>query len=65
MKIEVCVGQNCKPYGGQALADELKAKGVPFTTFECRGLCTYAPVVFVDDKAKLKATLEDVTKVEV
>ncbi len=61
MKVEVCLGQNCKPYGGQALADALKAKGIPFTTFECRGLCTYAPVAFVNDKAKLKATLEDVT----
>jgi len=55
-KIEICLGQNCKPYGGQDLADALNKKGVPFTTFDCRSLCTYAPVVFVDDKAKLKAT---------
>lgn len=61
LKIEVCLGENCKDYGGQALADELQAKGVGFTTFECRSLCTYAPVVFVDDKAKLKATLADVS----
>ncbi len=60
MKIEVCLGQNCNPYGGQALADALEAKGIPFTTFECRGLCAYAPVAFVDNKAKLKVTLEDV-----
>ncbi len=59
MKIEVCLGQNCKGYGGQALADELKAKGIPFTTFECHSLCTYAPVAFVENKAKLKAKLED------
>ncbi|MDX8381571.1 MAG: (2Fe-2S) ferredoxin domain-containing protein [Ghiorsea sp.] len=59
-KIEVCLGQNCKPYGGQSLVEELQAKGVPFTTFECRSLCTYAPVVFVDDKAKLKANIEDI-----
>jgi NADH:ubiquinone oxidoreductase subunit E len=58
-KIEICLGQNCKPYGGQALADALEAQGVPVTTFECRSLCTYAPVVFVDDKAKLKATRDD------
>ncbi len=61
MKVEVCLGQNCKGYGGQALADALKEKGTSFATFECRGLCTYAPVAFVNDKAKLKATLEDVT----
>ncbi|MDQ7001313.1 MAG: (2Fe-2S) ferredoxin domain-containing protein [Ghiorsea sp.] len=60
MKIEVCLGENCKDYGGQALANALQAKGVRFTTFECRSLCTYAPVVFVNDKAKLKATLADV-----
>ena len=60
MKIEVCLGENCKDYGGQALADTLQAKGVGFTTFECRSLCTYAPVVFADDKAKLKSTLVDV-----
>jgi len=59
-KIEVCLGQNCKPYGGQAFADALKEKGVAFTTFECRSLCTYAPVMFVDDKAKLKAKIEDI-----
>jgi NADH:ubiquinone oxidoreductase subunit E len=59
-KIEICLGQNCKPYGGQALADALKDKGVAFTTFECRGLCTYAPVAFVQDKAKLKAQLSDI-----
>ena len=60
MKVEVCLGQNCKGYGGQALTDELKAKGIPFTTFECRSLCTYAPVAFVDDKAKLHAELHDI-----
>ena len=60
MKIEVCLGQNCKPYGGQVLANELKAKGIPFSTFECRSLCTYAPVVFVDGKAKLKVNLADI-----
>lgn len=60
-KIEVCLGQNCKPYGGQDLVDVLKEKGIPFTTFECRSLCTYAPVVFVDDKAKLKASIDDIT----
>jgi len=58
-KIEVCLGQNCKPYGGQALAGALAAQGVPFSTFECRSLCAHAPVAFVDDKAKLKATPED------
>jgi len=57
VKIEICLGQNCKPYGGQALADELKKQGVPFTTFECRSLCTYAPVVFVDGKAKLRVNI--------
>ena len=62
MKVEVCLGRNCKDYGGQTLADELKAKGIPFTTFECRSLCTYAPVVFVDDKVKLKATMDDIVK---
>jgi len=60
VKIEVCLGQHCKPYGGQDLVDALKEKGIPFTTFECRSLCTYAPVVFVDDKAKLKAQFKDV-----
>jgi len=59
-KIEICLGQNCKPYGGQDLADELKKQGVPFTTFECRSLCTYAPVVFVEGKAKLKASLDEI-----
>ena len=62
MKIEICLGENCKPYGGQALADELQAKGVGFTTFECRSLCTYAPVVFVDGKAKLRANIDEVVK---
>lgn len=62
-KIEICLGQNCKPYGGQDLADELKKRGIPFTTFDCRSLCTYAPVVFVEDKAKLKASLDDVLQV--
>jgi len=59
-KIEVCLGHNCKPYGGQALADALRDKNIAFTTFECRSLCTYAPVVFVDEKAILKAEIEDV-----
>ncbi|MDQ7058121.1 MAG: (2Fe-2S) ferredoxin domain-containing protein [Ghiorsea sp.] len=59
MKIEVCLGQNCKPYGGQELVDVLREKGIPFTSFECRSLCTYAPVVFVDGKAKLKAKVGD------
>ncbi len=60
MKIEICLGQNCRDYGGQSLAAALKKRAIPFNTFECRSLCTYAPVVFVDDKAKLKAKLEDV-----
>ncbi|MDX8388808.1 MAG: (2Fe-2S) ferredoxin domain-containing protein [Ghiorsea sp.] len=60
MKIEVCLGQNCKGYGGQALADELKQRVIPFKVSECRSLCTYAPVVVVDGKAKLKAVIENV-----
>lgn len=59
MKIEVCLGQNCRDYGGHDLAEALKKQEIPFTTFECRSLCTYAPVVFIDDKAKLKTKLED------
>jgi len=59
-KIEICLGQNCKPYGGQDLADALNKKSVAFTTFECRSLCTYAPVVFVEDKVKLKARVDDI-----
>jgi len=58
--IEICLGQNCKAYGGQALAEVLTEKGVPFQVFECRSLCTYAPVAFVAGKAKLRATLDDV-----
>jgi len=60
LKIEICLGQNCKAYGGQALAEQLEAKGMAFTSFECRSLCTYAPVVFVDDKAKLRANMKDI-----
>ncbi|MDQ6979959.1 MAG: (2Fe-2S) ferredoxin domain-containing protein [Ghiorsea sp.] len=60
MKIEVCLGQNCKPYGGQELVDVLREKSIPFISFECRSLCTYAPVVFVNGKAKLKASLQDI-----
>ena len=60
VKVEVCLGQNCKGYGGQALADALKQRGIAFTISECRSLCTYAPVVIVDGKAKLKADMQSI-----
>jgi NADH:ubiquinone oxidoreductase subunit E len=62
VKIEVCHGQNCKPYGGKQLAKSLAEQGVHFEVIECRSLCQHAPVVFVDGKAKLKATMEDVNQ---
>ena len=60
VKIEVCLGQNCKGYGGQDLAAELKQRNMPFIASECRSLCPHAPVVFVDDKVILKANTEDI-----
>lgn len=60
MKVEICLGQNCSGYGGDALAKEMKEKGITFTISECRSLCPHAPVVFVDGKAVLKAKLDDV-----
>ena len=60
MKVEICLGQNCAGYGAERLAQTMKEKALPFTVTECRSLCPHAPIVFIDDKAILKAKAEDI-----
>ncbi len=64
MKIEVCLGQHCKAYGGSALVEALKKRGTAVTITECRSLCPHAPVIFVNDRAKLKVQPGDISKLE-
>lgn len=59
MKIELCFGKHCLNEN-RLLAEALRKQGVMFLLRECRSLCTYAPIVFVDGKARLKATLDDI-----
>ncbi|MDX8382796.1 MAG: (2Fe-2S) ferredoxin domain-containing protein [Ghiorsea sp.] len=58
VKLELCQGQNCSPYGGKKLAEELAERGVAFEIIGCRSLCTYAPVAFVEDCLQMKATAD-------
>lgn len=59
MKIEVCHGQNCYPYGGKALAEALDEHNQAYQVIPCRSLCQYAPVAYIEGKAVLKANLDD------
>lgn len=59
MEVSVCLGQNCINEG-KLLAKNMKDAEIIFSVSTCRSLCTYAPIVFIDAKAKLKATLDDI-----
>jgi len=56
MKIEICHGQNCRDYGGKALAAELDNMTIAYAVIPCRSLCPHAPVVFIDNRLRLKVT---------
>jgi len=57
--IEICLGMNCRDNGGKELIAVLKAHDLPYTVSACRSLCPHAPVVFIDGKLCLKASVSD------
>ncbi len=57
--IGVCHGPRCRDDGGEVLLQELRAAGVDVQSTDCQSLCTYSPVVRLNGKCILKATMED------
>jgi len=58
--IGVCHGPRCSDYGGGALAEMLKARGITCELLPCQSLCTYAPVVRVHGIATLHGTADKI-----
>ncbi len=64
MKVEVCFGSYCQAAGARCLAEELEHQGVRFETTGCRSLCPHAPVLVVDQRARLKVSVSDIAKLK-
>ena len=59
-RINVCHGPRCRDYGGEALAMKLQALGVDYEAGECQSLCTYSPVVHLNDKFIPRASIDEI-----
>jgi len=55
--IQICHGQNCIDYGGKAMATALTKLAIPFEKVACQSLCTYAPVVKIEGRLKMRMTV--------
>lgn len=58
--LEVCYGPECSDCGGRELADALQARGLHVIEGDCRDQCPNAPLVLVDNRMIVEATLEKV-----
>ena len=58
--IEVCHGPVCRDSGGATLAREFTNEGINVVAGNCRGLCTNAPVVHLDNSTIFEATSEKI-----
>lgn len=59
-KIGICQGSRCRDYGGQYLLEQLQQNNNPVEALQCQSLCTYSPIVKINGKAFLKATINDI-----
>lgn len=58
--IEVCYGPQCSDVGGRRLTEALEACGLQSVMGDCRNQCPNAPLVLVDNKMVVNATVEKV-----
>lgn len=59
-EIEVCHGPQCSDFGGRTLSQELEALGIDSCVGDCRSQCPNAPVVLVDKRMIIHATVEKI-----
>ncbi|MDQ6971593.1 MAG: (2Fe-2S) ferredoxin domain-containing protein [Mariprofundaceae bacterium] len=58
--IEVCFGPECSDCGGREIAEELEALGMKVVVGDCRDQCPNAPMVLVDNRMIIDATVKKI-----
>lgn len=58
--IEVCFGPQCSDFGSRELSEKLQALGIKSCVGNCRSQCPNAPLVLVNHRAIIHATVEKI-----
>lgn len=65
IEIEICFGPECSDCGGRQLAEDLKKRGLGIIMGDCRSQCPNAPLVLVNRRMIVNATVDKVlTRIE-